>query len=269
MPKLIYGTAWKAERTADLVSQAITTGFRGIDTACQPKHYNESGVGSGIIDCINSGLISRSDLYLQSKFTPINGQDPDRLPYDPRANLADQVAQSCHASLTNLQTDYLDCLVLHSPLATPSQTRTAWQAMEQLITEGVVRQIGISNCYDINLLQTIFECAGEKPAVIQNRFYERTAYDFNIRQFCRQHNIIYQSFWTLTANPHLLQSTRLKQLAKTYQCNLEQVLFRFLTQIGITPLTGTTSQTHMMEDLAIFEFELNNEEVAAIESLLC
>ncbi|MGZ4956816.1 MAG: aldo/keto reductase, partial [Methylobacter sp.] len=93
MPRIIYGTAWKKERTAALVEQAIGLGFRGIDTACQPKHYNEAGVGDGVAACLHRG-IDRSELYLQSKFTPLSGQDPAQVPYDPNAGLSEQVAQS-------------------------------------------------------------------------------------------------------------------------------------------------------------------------------
>lgn len=69
MPSLIYGTAWKKERTADLVEQAIMYGFRGIDTACQPKHYDESLVGEALRRVRNQG-ITREDLFVQTKFTP-------------------------------------------------------------------------------------------------------------------------------------------------------------------------------------------------------
>ncbi|MGH8593350.1 MAG: hypothetical protein ACREX9_00960 [Gammaproteobacteria bacterium] len=101
IPKIIYGTAWKNDRTAALVEQAITFGLRGVDTACQPKHYHEPGGGVGLARCLFGGL-TRADIYLQSKFTP--GQDPDRMPYDPKASLAQQVAQSFETSLRNLQT---------------------------------------------------------------------------------------------------------------------------------------------------------------------
>jgi diketogulonate reductase-like aldo/keto reductase len=120
MPKLIYGTAWKKERTAALVEQAVAAGFRGIDTACQPKHYHEAGVGEGIADCISRGLVTRPELYLQTKFTSLDGQDPQRIPYDPKVSLSDQVSQSFQVSLANLQTTYLDCLVLHSPMTVHS-----------------------------------------------------------------------------------------------------------------------------------------------------
>jgi diketogulonate reductase-like aldo/keto reductase len=126
-PRIIYGTAWKKGRTEELVRKAIQLGFRGIDTACQPKHYDEIGVGMGVTASLSQSL-SRADLYLQTKFTPVSGQDPKRIPYDRHAHLADQVTQSFYQSLSNLQTSYLDCLMLHSPLALMDQTLQAWQA---------------------------------------------------------------------------------------------------------------------------------------------
>jgi diketogulonate reductase-like aldo/keto reductase len=269
MPKIIYGTAWKKERTAKLVEQAIVTGFRGIDTACQPKHYHEAGVGEGVASCIKRGVISRPELYLQTKFTSLSGQDPQRIPYDPKASLSEQVMQSFQVSLANLQTTYLDCLVLHSPLTNPQQTMEVWRAMEKLVISDGVKQLGISNCYDLDSLAALYHASEIKPAIIQNRFYANTGYDRAIRDFCRDKGIIYQSFWTLTANPHILSDFTIQSLATKYQYSAAQVFFRYLTQIGIDPLTGTTSPIHMLDDLAIFDFELDSEECASIGALLC
>ena len=267
IPRILYGTAWKKERTAALVEQAIGLGFRGIDTACQPKHYDEAGVGSGVAAALQRG-VNRADLYLQSKFTPLNGQDPQRIPYDPQASLPVQVAQSMQRSLQNLQTTYLDCLVLHSPMATPSQTESVWQAMEQLFNDGVVKQLGISNCYNLQQLEHLHRTATIKPVILQNRFYAATRYDREIRAFCQHQQILYQSFWTLSANPALLAHATLQGLVKKYQRTAAQLFFRYLSQMGIIPLTGTTSPLHMREDLAIFEFELTTAECEAVGALL-
>jgi diketogulonate reductase-like aldo/keto reductase len=267
MPLIIYGTAWKKDSTATLVEHAINLGFRGIDTACQPKHYNEAGVGDGVAACLHRG-INRSELYLQSKFTPLDGQDPSQVPYDAKASLGEQVAQSFQTSLKNLQTTYLDCLLLHSPLANQQQMGEVWQAMEQLFNNGGAKQLGISNCYDPQQLKLLYRNAKVKPAVIQNRFYAETQYDYAIRNFCQQQRIIYQSFWTLTANPKVLAHATLQTLATKYQRSAAQVFFRYLHQIDIIPLTGTTSKTHMKEDLAIIEFELTVDECQAIGKLL-
>jgi diketogulonate reductase-like aldo/keto reductase len=267
MPGIIYGTAWKEADTERLVTLAIRQGFRGIDTACQPKHYNEAGVGAGLAKCLTDGL-ARADIYLQSKFTAVSGQDPGRIPYDPTAPLEEQVAQSFAASLRNLQTDYLDCLVLHSPLPTSKQTLQVWRAIEAIADAGGIRQAGISNCYALAELQQLYRAARVKPSVLQNRFHADTGYDREVRAFCRQQGILYQSFWTLTANPRVLAHSAIAALASGHRRTSAQILFRYLTQAGIVPLTGTRSEAHMREDLSIFDFELTAEERGTVDELL-
>ena len=136
MPNIIYGTAWKKERTCDLVVAAVRAGFRGIDTACQPKHYYEPGVGQALQRLAAEDGIKREEIFIQTKFTPIRGQDPKNVPYDTKAPLATQVQQSLEASLRNLQTTYIDSLVLHSPLDTHQNTMVVWREFE-----GFVRQV--------------------------------------------------------------------------------------------------------------------------------
>jgi len=264
---LIYGTAWKKDDTERLVALAIRCGFRKIDTACQPKHYNEAGVGAGVAASLGAGL-AREDLYLQTKFTSLSGQDPERIPYDPSAPLPKQVSQSFAASLRNLRTDYLDCMVLHSPLRTIDQTMRVWRAFEDLVDAGGVKQLGLSNCYETSQLRCLFEAARIKPAVLQNRFHADTGYDADIRAFCRHHQIRYQSFWTLTANPQVLGHRSIQTVAARHDRTPAQILFRYLTQIGITPLTGTRSEAHMRQDLSIDEFELDAGECRALTAIL-
>ncbi|WAR43956.1 aldo/keto reductase family protein [Methylomonas rapida] len=268
VPRILYGTAWKKERTAQLVEQALALGFRGVDTACQPKHYHEAGVGEALQASFARGGLSRDQIYLQTKFTPVDGHSPQRIPYDPKAPLAEQVLQSFQVSLKNLQTDYLDGLILHSPLPDRQQLLEVWHAMEGIFLEGNAKDLGISNCYDLGLFKFLYAEAAVKPAIIQNRFYRDTGFDAGIREFCRQQGIIYQSFWTLTANPRILASATIEDLAAEYRRSPAQIFFRYLTQIGIVPLTGTTSAQHMTEDLAIFEFELTEEECLGITHLL-
>jgi diketogulonate reductase-like aldo/keto reductase len=216
---------------------------------------------------VGDGL-RRADLYLQTKFTSVSGQDPASIPYDSRVPLPRQVQQSFDASLRNLRTDYLDCLILHSPLATGRQTQEAWRAMESLVDGGGVRQLGISNCYSLDQLTALFDSARIKPAVVQNRFYAHTGYDREIRAFCKARQISYQSFWTLSANPHVLAHAAVAGLAKKYSRTPAQILFRFLTQDKVVPLTGTRSEAHMREDLVIFDFELTEPERASVDALL-
>jgi diketogulonate reductase-like aldo/keto reductase len=260
MPRIIYGTAWKKDRTADLVVKAIQAGFRGIDTACQPRHYNEPLVGTALYRLKDHG-IEREDLFLQTKFTPLAGQDPNQVPYDKNSPVERQVAQSFEASKKNLQTEYVDSLILHSPLAPHTLLMKAWNAMEKIQKAGGARQLGISNCYRTDVIRSLFADAEIKPAVVQNRFYQETGYDAGLRRWCADNGVIYQSFWTLTANPHILASHAVQTIAEKYKKTEAQIFFRYLSYFGIVPLTGTSSEKHMREDLDIFNFELSSEDL--------
>ena len=267
MPKIIYGTAWKREQTAALVVKAVKHGFRGIDTACQPRHYFEPGVGQALKELETFGIF-RNQLFLQTKYTPISGQDPNTIPYNPNAPLREQVMESFAVSKKNLATNFIDSLILHSPLDTHDKTMEVWRAMEEIVNHAGAKQLGISNCYDLLRMQQLYKDAEIKPAVLQNRFYKETNFDKNLRKWCAENKIVYQSFWTLTANPALLQNPIVNDIASSHHKTPAQVLFRYLTQTGVAPLTGTTSDTHMAEDLAIFSFELSATDVNKIHHLL-
>src|SRR5438093_13495434 len=93
VPTFIYGTAWKEERTEPLTALALAAGFRAIDTANQRRHYFEAAVGDAVGAFLRDGQCNRSDLFLQTKFTYVRGQD-HRLPYDKNAAPAAPVVQS-------------------------------------------------------------------------------------------------------------------------------------------------------------------------------
>src|SRR5262245_37229361 len=114
VPRFLYGTAWKEDQTQRLTELALTQGFRGIDTANQRRHYFEAAVGNGIQSAIQSGPVTRDELFLQTKFTFRAGQD-HRLPYDPDVPIATQVTQSFASSLEHLGVERIDSYVLHGP----------------------------------------------------------------------------------------------------------------------------------------------------------
>ena len=264
MPPIIYGTAWKKEHTTTYVLEALKAGFRGIDTACQPKHYNEALVGEAVAQ---SG-IDREKLYLQTKFTPLPGQDPNAIPYDKDAPLEEQVAQSFKASKKNLKTTYVDALILHSPLFPFSHLMQVWRAMEKIDGRGEAKRIGISNCYDLSVLKRLYNEATIKPSIVQNRFYDGSDYDIELRAWCDTHEITYQSFWSLTANPHILGDRTIIDLAIKYRKSEAQIFFTYLMSQGITPLSGTTSEEHMIDDLEAKEITLETDEIEQINRLL-
>jgi diketogulonate reductase-like aldo/keto reductase len=265
-PTIVYGTAWKKERTKELVLQALRLGYRAIDTACQPKHYQEELVGAALEEAEATGVVERSRVYVQTKYTPVAGQDPNRTPYDASAPLEEQVRTSVAVSLRNLRTSYVDCLVLHSPLPTHDDTMRVWRAMERHVESGEVRTLGVSNIYDPGALKALHEEATIKPSVVQNRFYPDTRHDGEVRAFCREKGIAYQSFWTLTGNKRIVEGRAVAAVAKAHDCTPSQAWLGFVRALGITPLTGTTSSEHMAHDLSLPT--LSEAEVERLERLV-
>lgn len=267
MPKIIYGTAWKKERTTTLVEAALRCGFRGIDTACQPKHYSETLVGEALLNMQHEG-IKREDVFIQTKFTPVSGQDLKNIPYDQNASLPKQVLQSVATSKQNLYTNYIDSLVLHSPYTLFDDLMEVWHTMESFVHKGEVGQLGISNCYSLEVLEYLYDHSKIKPAIVQNRFHAKTDYDKEIRQWCEARHIIYQSFWSLTGNPEIFLEEILDNISQKHQKSSAEIWFAFLRELNIVPLTGTSSSKHMIEDLASLDICLSIDEVKQIGTLI-
>ena len=267
LPSFMYGTAWKKDATACLVELAVDAGFRAIDTANQLIHYQEALVGEALQALAKQG-IARDALFLQTKFTPVNGQD-HRTPYDASADLTTQVRQSFQSSLSHLHTDYVDSYVLHGPYSRwglGASDREVWTAMEGLYQSGKTKMIGISNVTAEQLAQLCAQAA-VKPMVVQNRCYAALGWDQEVREICRTHGIIYQGFSLLTANRGVLSDPEMRAIAAKHRAGIAQVVFRFAMQIGMLPLTGTTNPQHMKEDVMAEAFTLSTEEIQRIETI--
>lgn len=253
-PAFTYGTAWKKERTKPLVKEALRQGFRRVDTAAQPKHYQEHLVGEALRETYSEGLVSREDIYVQTKSTTPAGQDLNNMPYDPNSPLETQLHTSIASSLSNLRPTqdseegtYLDCLLLHSPLPTIDQTLQAWHLLESYVPHQI-KALGISNV-TLPVLREIYDTSTIKPSVVQNHFYPQTRYDGPLRAFCREHGIMFQSFWTLTGNPKLLTSKPVAELAQAADISKPSALYALVVDLGVEVLNGTTSAEHMHDDL--------------------
>jgi diketogulonate reductase-like aldo/keto reductase len=268
VPRFLYGTAWKEEQTQRLTELALEQGFRGIDTANQRRHYHEAAVGQALCAAIERGLVTRDDLFLQTKFTFQGGQD-HRLPYDPRAPIATQVEQSFAKSLEHLGTDRIDSYVLHGPTQRSGLAAAdweAWRAMEALHEAGRARLLGVSNV-SLEQLQALCREARVRPRFVQNRCYAVTGWDRGVRAFCAANQIVYQGFSLLTANREVVAHPEVARIARCHGRSATQVIFRFTLDVGMVPLTGTTDPSHMRADLDVFDFRLGPEEVERIEAL--
>lgn len=267
VPSFMYGTAWKKEATTRLVQQAVEAGFTAIDTANQLIHYQEALVGDALLALSKQG-IARDRLFLQTKFTPANGQD-HRTPYDASANLMTQVTQSFDSSLAHLHTDYLDSYILHGPYQRQGLGAADWEvwtAIERLYQSGKTKMIGISNVTAEQLSQLCARAA-TKPMMVQNRCYAALGWDNEVREICRTHSIVYQGFSLLTANREIFADPGIRAIAQRLGTGLAQVVFRFAMQVGMLPLTGTTNPQHMKDDLQSQQLTLTSDDVRLIETI--
>ena len=126
--------------------------------------------------------------------------------------------------------------------------------------------IGISNVTAAQLTE-LCEQANVKPMVVQNRCFATVGWDKEVRAICQAHGIIYQGFSLLTANKRVLADPEIRTMARRLGASTAQVIFRFAMQIGMLPLTGTTSQQHMTEDLQAEQLALSTEEIQRIETI--
>lgn len=261
VPWILYGTAWKEDRTTELVVDAIKAGFRGIDTANQRKHYAEADVGRALALAGEP----RDHLFVQTKYTFATGQD-HRLPYERAAPIAQQVAQSCASSCRHLGLERLDAMLLHGPQHARGLTaddRAAWTALEDLHRRGVVGLLGVSNV-TVEQLDLLVAHATIAPTLVQNRCHARTGWDREVRAWCLDHGARYQGFSLLTANQAELATPAVAAIAKRHGKSVPEVVFAFARQSGILVLTGTSDRAHMRADLGAGDLALDPIELRTL-----
>ncbi|KUI57840.1 NAD(P)H-dependent D-xylose reductase [Cytospora mali] len=259
--RLLYGTAWKKDETADLVFKAIQAGFTAVDTACQPRHYREDLVGEGIRKAFAEGVLKhRSDIWIQTKFTRPTGQDPETAPYDMNASVEEQVHTSIKTSLKHLrhyadldassdESVYLDSLVLHSPFPDFKDTLTAWHTMSTYVPHRV-RAIGISNIPHALLLD-LYDAVDIKPSCVQVRFQPETNWEIPTRRFCATRGIIFQAHRVLKKKEDMLDSELIREVSAALRVSRHVAMYLCVLGLGeyMSILGGPKSEGHMKEDI--------------------
>ena len=264
VPRLLYGTAWKEDRTGPLTAAALVAGFRGIDTANQRKHYHEAAVG----EAVRASGRRRKELFLQTKFTFRGGQD-HRLPYDAQAAVGEQVAQSVASSLQHLGTNHVDAYLLHGPsqpVGLGEADWDAWRGIEAAQAAGQTRLVGVSNV-NAEQLELLLEGAASPPRIVQNRCLTRPHADAAVRALCDEHGLAYEGFSLLTGHSLVRHPATLAAAARL-GCTPAQAVFAHCLARGMVVLTGTTSPQHMQEDLAAGSFVLARDELAAMDRVV-
>ena len=244
MPALGFGTFMLAGTTCEeAVASAIKAGYRMLDTA--EAYGNEAAVGNGIV---KSG-IDRKELFLVTKVN-----------YKSYENVRETVEQS----LKNLQTDYIDLLLLHWPFA---NYYNAWRELEKLYEEGKIRAIGVSNFEPAQLVDLV---AYNKvvPAVDQietNLYCQRSAE----RTWLDKKNVAHMAYAPLGQGNRneMFTEPEVVALAEKYNKKPSQILLRFLTQKGVIVIPRSTKPEHIRENFDIFDFSLTDDEIAKLTEL--
>lgn len=246
LPALGMGT-WPMDdaQAADAVATAIETGYRLFDTA--ENYGNEAGVGEGIR---RSG-IARSDVVITTKF-------------NKRWHSRDGVRQAFSASAQRLGTDYIDLLLVHWPNPDQDQYVEAVLGLNDLLEEGLIRGIGVSNFKPAHL-QRLAD-AGVIPDLNQIQVDPR-----HIREASRQANnrlgIVTESWSPLGRDGGLLEDTVVTALAAKYGKTPGQIVLRWHVQQGLVPIPKASSREHLAENLAVFDFALEETEIADLSAL--
>ncbi len=179
-----------------------------------------------------------------------------RLPYDPASSITEQARSSIIQSLDNLrpavesalESVYLDCLILHTPYDTLEDTLEAWAVFEECVPH-TIRSLGISNVSHTEL-KLIHQRVNIKPSVVQNAFHPKNKYDVEVRRFCTEMGMTYQGFWALTANPELLRSDFVTNLAGAACVDKEVVIYGLCEHMkNVAILNGTKNVETMKLDL--------------------
>lgn len=245
-PQLGFGV-WQIadESVHSVVTAALDLGYRSIDTAA--IYDNETGVGRGIAQ---SGL-SRDQLFVATKvWNTDHGHDATRA--------------ACQLSLEKLGLDYVDLYLIHWPAPQADQYIQAWEAMIQLRDEGRTKSIGVCN-FNIDHLQALLDQTGVLPVVNQIELHPLFQ-QAELRAFHADHGIVTEA-WSPLGQGTLWTNPTLKKLAQKHQKSLAQIMLRWHVQLGHMVIPKSESTTRLQENMDVFDFELDDSDMAAIAAL--
>lgn len=245
MPMLGFGTnTLNGEICSKCVSDAISVGYRLIDTA--HIYGNEEYVGKGI----KQNGIKREELFITSKlWVDDSGYESTKKAFE--------------TSINKLGLEYLDLYLIHRPRG---DVKGSWKAMEELLSEGKIRAIGVSN-FEPNQIDDLMEYADIKPAINQietHVFFQQNA----TLDYLKKSEVQMEAWSPFAAGRNNIFSNQtLEEIGKKYTKSIAQVCLRWHYQRGIVTIPRSSQKVHMIENLAIFDFKLEDSDMQTIAKL--
>lgn len=250
IPLLGYGTfrVPEGEDLAAAVKTAIQEGYRLIDTAA--VYQNEASVGKGIREAIAEGIVTREELFITSKVWN------DGLSYE-------ETLQAYDDALARMELDYLDLYLLHWP-GTNNDFVPQWQALEKIYTDQRVKSIGVSNFHPHHL-DKLLAATTIVPAVNQIELNPLQTQK-KVLGYCLEKGIQVEA-WSPLMNAEVLDHPTLKTIASKYNKTTAQVVLRWQVQTNIVTIPKSMTPSRIAENLNVFDFELDTEDILMIENL--
>ena len=246
MPTVGFGT-WKIPNSEapQVVSEALDAGYRMVDTAT--VYENEEGIGVAI----KENALSRSEIFLSTKiWSSSHGYD--------------SALRAMDVSLKKLQTDYIDLYMIHWPNPTLDKYLPTWKALARLHKEGLAKSIGVCN-FNIPHLQRLLDETGIVPAVNQIELHPYFQQK-ELREFHSRHGIVTES-WSPLARAGIFNDAIIVSLSQKYKKTPAQIILRWHFDNGLIAIPKSSKTVRMLENLDIFDFNLNAEELALMSTL--
>ena len=247
IPQLGFGVFQiPPEETAEAVETALRAGYRHLDTAA--AYRNESGVAEGI----RRAEVPREDVFVTTKLW--NG-DHGR----------DAALRAFERSLERLGFEYVDLYLIHWPVPSRDLYVETWEALSELKTDGRARSIGVSN-FLVEHLERVIEETAMVPSVNQIELHPRLPQK-QLRDFHAEHGILTEAWSPLAKGGELLQDPTIEEIASSTERTPAQVVLRWHIQLGNIVIPKSVTPARIEENLRLFDFELDDEQMAAITDL--
>ncbi len=240
MPVIALGTWQLTQDTAGAIEAALRNGYRMIDTS--GDYGTQPGIGQGL----QQSGIAREDVYIITKVEE-----------------TDDAYEASKKNLQELQTDYADLILIHRPPA-DGIGEALWQGLKKAKKDGLARDIGVSN-YSIRQIEGLIDATGEIPVVNQIE-WSPFGYSPEMFVYCRQNGIVIQAYSPLTRGKRL-DDWKLLNIASKYAATPAQLLLRWNLQNGTVPLPKANHTAHQAENLAVFDFEIDDEDMDILADL--